>query len=218
MMIRFFLGFVLNFFSLSLFAESVSPSQETNFEDLPHAARSIHSYGALFPWWVVFISCFFCLLTFIAFWSYKKFWKKRGALIVAKDLPLEVRQKISSLEPTENFSRKDQINFFYELSFNFRYYIELKTGLQATDLTFKELRPLLRERLKNSGDKSLNFLKFFEKAEYIKFADKEATKEEARRDRENVLEFLSFLDELVRSEKEIEKKKEERKGGTGYAY
>ncbi len=218
MILRFFLGLIVGCFSFFLLGEDAGSLQGESLGDLPHAARSIHSYGALFPWWIIFLICFFCFMLLLVFWGYKKFWKKREVSIVPKDLPLEVRQKISSLEPTEIFSRKDQINFFYELSFNLRYYIELKAGLKATDLTFKELRPLLRERLKNSGDKSLEFLKFFEKAEYIKFADKEATKEEARKDKGNVLEFLSFLDELVRSEKEIEKKKEEKKGGTGYAY
>ncbi len=218
MILKIFLGLIVGCFSFFLLGEDAGSLQGENIVDLPHAARSIHSYPALFPWWIIFLICFFCFMLLLVFWGYKKFWKKREVPIVPKDLPLEVRQKISSLEPTEIFSRKDQINFFYELSFNFRYYIELKAGLKATDLTFKELRPLLRERLKNSGDKSLEFLKFFEKAEYIKFADKEATKEEARKDKENVLEFLSFLDELVKSEEEIEKKKDEKKGGTGYAY
>lgn len=209
-----------NYFFLgsTFFISSFLRADETlsSGESLPHGARSLHSYGFYFPWWG-FVLALLGLGLFLFLLS-KRGKKKTKSPEEFKNIPLEVLQKLESLEPTEKFSRRDQINFFYELSFNARYYIELKSGLQATDLTFRELKPLFRKRFEALHEKSSLFLKFFEKAEYIKFADKEASKAEACDDRDRVLSLLKELDHLIEEEKKEEEGEEKKTKGAAYDY
>ena len=120
--------------------------------------------------------------------------------------PLQrVRQEIASLIPADFFDRKAQEDYYYQLNIKFRYFIELMYQLPATDRTFFELRQLLRKKLTLDESIVATMICFFEKSEYIKFAERESTRDEAKLDKKKVLQWM---DEMEFSKLEaLEKKK-----------
>ena len=172
-------------------------------ESLPHGPKGLVSYGFSFSLWLLlafFLIVFFVLFVFL--------WKKfRRKVIETKRVnqALEVRKFLKNLEPEEPFLKKQQEIFFYELGFKLRFYIELKMGLPATDLTFKELKEPLRELFSSFEISSGAILRFLEQSELIKFSQKLADLEQAKKNREDVLLFLDIIDKALQKKEESEK-------------
>jgi len=89
--------------------------------------------------------------------------------------PLEsIPRAIKYLKPKEPFLRKEQEEFFFHLSMNFRQIIEHTSEIKATDQTFKELKPSLKHNSFFNTNSSIDdILTFLERAEFIKFAEKD---------------------------------------------
>ena len=81
--------------------------------------------------------------------------------------------------------------------------MELMYQFPATDRTFFELRQLLRKKLTLDEFMVATMICFFEKSEYIKFAERDSTKEEAGADKRQVLQWMDGMEisKLESSEK-----------------
>lgn len=213
------------YFSFFFFMEAAEASEApTSLEPLPHGAKTILPYGFSLNLWFVFLFLF-CLISAVLGWFlYKRFKKAKKEVIAEVNLPLEVYKKVSALKPEEPFLKKQQENYFYELGFNLRHYIELKTKVSATDLTFKELKEPLRKELSSLGLDSKDLLSFLEKSEFIKFSEKMVNLKEAGDYQGDVLRWLDEIAKLSKekedkeNEKKRKNKKKKKKEGTGYAY
>ncbi|MBC61973.1 MAG: hypothetical protein CMP11_05905, partial [Zetaproteobacteria bacterium] len=99
--------------------------------------------------------------------------------IVKVEDPLEsIPRAIKYLKPKEPFLRKEQEEFFFHLSMNFRQIIEHTSEIKATDQTFKELKPSLKHNSFFNTNSSIDdILTFLERAEFIKFAEKDVTQQ-----------------------------------------
>ena len=154
-------------------------------------------------WWLI-IGGACVLMAFILYWLRKR--KLRNIAHQAKEDPIKLtRQNILALNPSKVFDRKAQEDYYYQLNISFRYFMELVYKLPATDRTFFELRKLLRKKLTLDTGIVETIICFFEKSEYIKFAERESTRDEAKLDKKKVLQWM---DEMEFSKLEaLEKKK-----------
>ena len=187
------------FFIFSSFYLSAEP-----MEKLPHAPKGLASYGSSLGLWV-FLLLFFVVLAFLAFFLWKKF-KGRSEERKRVNQALEVRKFLERLRPEEPFLKKQQESFFYDLGFNLRLYIELKMGLSATDLTYKELKEPLQKLFSSFEISSEEVLSFLEHSELIKFSQKLSDAKKAEKDRAEVLGFLDSIDLALQKKEEAEKK------------
>ena len=183
-----YLLFSLSFFFINSLAFSS--------EGFPHEPKSIMPYGFFVSIWILFFSFLFLLALILGLFFYKRF-KSNSEKSVFLDLSLEVKKKISLLTPEEPFLKKQQEIFYYELGFNLRHYLELKTGVSATDLTFKELRTPLMKAFESLSLSSGDVLEFLGRSELIKFSQKLSTSDEARKSLGDVLVWLDKIDEAV---------------------
>ena len=202
--IQNFMKLALCFLSFLVFSQIAISNVQEGIEPLPHKANSIISYGPDISFWLIILLlvAVFSLIFLVAL--YKKYGGKDKDQEVFVDRPLEIYKSLSNLKPEEPFLKKAQENFFHELGFSLRHYIELKTKLSATDQTFKELKEPLRKEFEDLGLEPSNMILFLEKSEYIKFADKMTSLEEAISYRKDVIVWLDDLNRALENKKKQE--------------
>ncbi len=146
---------------------------------LPHDIRGLLPYQT--PWWVYGLWAMGGMLVLaLAYWAYK-YWKSRKKL--AAEFPVDpwddLAGRLSALKPPLPFVGKAQEDFFYLLSLLLREGVELRTGIPATDRTYKELKLPLQQKLPFGQTEVDAVLRFLERADWIKFAGVPSDVEEA---------------------------------------
>ena len=128
-----------------------------------------------------------------------------------RDLALEVYQKISGLTSQSPFAKKEQEEFFFELSFGLRHYLELQRKLPVTDQTFREFEQTLKAERKLPAELKEKILAFLKKAEFIKFAHKLSSEQEALNLKSDVLSWMDELKRITDREEEARKAQQDSK-------
>ena len=214
--------------SVKLFATAKEPrslqtqvpvSKGQGLDHLPHGIYELMDY----PWtasWLFWLGLtfliFLLILALVYFFAKRHKSKKR----LTKEDPLVLlRRSLRQVELERPFDQKRAAEFYYQLGLLFREVIEITCAFPATDSTLKELRQPL-EQLPLKQEERAAVWSFFEQAEYIKFAQRPATYEQAE-DRKN--EVLSWSAKLISSyrqkiaeEKEQKKLKKKEKKGFNY--
>jgi hypothetical protein len=153
-------------------------SQTSIPQEIPHDIVSLVEYGMFLENWVIVLlsSLVFIVVFYLLF---RKFYKKKAKPEVIIDPFVEAIEKLKLVFPHKPYNRKAQEHFYYELSYFLRLALEITKKFRATDLTLKELRQPLQLYLSNEKDFAHKILNFLERAELIKFAEKESSEEES---------------------------------------
>jgi hypothetical protein len=152
-----------------------------------------------FWWWphLLFILLIVALVVAAIFYYLKKKNKKsQSSSVIEENRSDKVRALIFALTPQEPFSQEQRESFFYELSLLFREFIELKTGVFATDKTLQELKAPLREKLPLSQEALSEVINFLSVSDMIKFAERQSSSEEAASFKTKVEAWVRKLDEV----------------------
>ena len=167
-----------------------------NPQDLPHDVYGLVPYQP--PLWGYIIAAAIGLATLLALYM---LWKKyRKHKMAAKPLepkadPLKVcLAALRALEPTEPFTRREQNNFFFQLSMIFREYIELTLNVPATDSTTGELKTHLARVFTIDRETKKSYIQFLESADMVKFAEKEVSLQSAEEQKNLILSWVEHLE------------------------
>ena len=188
-------------------------------DHLPHDVYGLFDYPWLstnFLWWLGIV--FICLLILGGIYFFLA--RKNKKIVELREDPLVLlRKSLRELEPERPFDNKKASQFYFELGFLFRELIEKTCSFQATGLTLRELKTPLKSVPLSDEEKKQVWI-FFEQAEYIKFAKKPATYEQAEDRKNEVLSWSSKLISFYRQEQaEAEAlRKQKKKGVKGYKY
>jgi hypothetical protein len=159
----------------------------------PHDIEELIPY--VIPWWhyALVILCVLMVAGIIAgFWYWYKNRKKEPVIPVV-DHWAELSESVQKLKPDEALANGQAKEFYYQLSLFLRTAIELSTQVRATDMTFRELSPLMDKKLPVQGEELLAMKEFLKTADLVKFADREATEGEARHFKQSLQLWISAL-------------------------
>ncbi len=165
-------------------------------EQLPHGLRGLLSYP--FSWedaWPWLLALLVLLLVLgLLFYLWKKNQKSRPAKVEAPEDPFRVLERqLQNLQPPDPFLGKQGVQFFFELNMLLRQFLELCSGLAATDLTLQELKEPLRTKSPLSRETTEDLIRFLERSESIKFANVPTDLAEARQSYTQVQEWVSYM-------------------------
>lgn len=184
--------------------KSILPQQgkQLDFQDIESPGK----LGGLSRFWLIIIlSASFLLLALIfCLWF---FWlRKKG-----QKPPQYIAAHIDALEDLDKLSRqkiqdREALRLFYfKLSLILRIYLEKRFDFPAAEQTSEELLPVLRNSPELSLEQKSRLRQFFQSTDLIKFANQEASMEEALQD----LSFCrSFIQKSRESDYEIRRKQE----------
>jgi hypothetical protein len=159
----------------------------------PHDIEEILPY--VIPWWhyALIIAGVLLVAGIIAavwYW-YKK--RKKEPEVVVVDHWAELSETVQKLRPDEALAQGQAKEFYYQLSILLRTAIELATQVRATDMTFRELSPLMDKKLPVNGEELRAMKEFLTIADLVKFADRPATEGEARHFKQSLQLWISAL-------------------------
>jgi hypothetical protein len=147
-------------------------------EGLPHDIRGLLPYvpwGTYLLWFLLGAAA---LAGLLYLWKVLK--RRRKERPVAPVDPWDdLKGRLGRLRPQLPFGRKEQEDFFFQLSLMLREAIELRTRIRATDLTSDELKEPLRRRLPLPPAGIQAVLAFLERADLVKFAEAPSDRGEA---------------------------------------
>ncbi len=176
----------------------LAPGATTGEQALPHDIRGLVPYRAsLLDYWP-YAAGLMALLVGLAglLW-----WRRRRAAQMPPAPPADpwdvLAGKLAQLSVPRPFGLQEQAEYFFHLSLLLREAIELRTGLRATDLTLGELKTPLRNKLPLPTGDIDGVLAFLERADYVKFAGRPASTEEAVFAREQATAWTRRLRPLV---------------------
>ena len=176
-------------------------------DHLPHDIYELIPYPfGLEPWmWALIILALALLLGALGWW----WWKKRQSpKPIEKVNPLaQLDQQLLNMIPPKPFAGKEQGNYYYSLGITFRRYMEHCTDIRATDLTLRELKPLVKDKAPLDPEALADALYFFERSDMVKFAGVETSRHQAEQDHEAVLVWTKAL-KLRHLQQQQEKEKE----------
>lgn len=161
-------------------------------EGLPHDVRGLASEPSLLLRWGGFAAGALLaalLVALIVIWLRRR--RRDPTFVVDPWTELLTRIKELVLPPLDN--DKGREDFYYNLSLMLREGIERRTGLNATDLTFGELKGPLSSKLPLRTDKIKDVLAFLERADLVKFAEAPATATVMQEDRDAVHRWVDGL-------------------------
>lgn len=159
---------------------------------LPHGLKDLLPYDRSFSLWLLLV----LLILFVSgllYW-YRIRRNRKQPIQEREDPLLTIRKAIVLLVPPDNFDRKAQEEYYYQLNIKFRHFIELKRNFPATDSTLQEIKEPLKKKLLLEEDTVVSIIQFFEKSEFIKFAERESTRTEAELDKQKVLTWIKLLE------------------------
>lgn len=159
----------------------------------PHDIEEILPY--IIPWWhyALIVGGILLVAGIIAgIWYWYKNRKKTPA-VVAVDHWAELSERVQKLKPDEALANGQAKEFYYQLSLLLRTAIELSTQVRATDMTFRELSPLMDKKLPLQVEELLAMKEFLKIADLVKFADREASEGEARHFKQSLQLWISSL-------------------------
>lgn len=176
----------------------LAPGATTGEQQLPHDIRGLVPYrGSLLDYWPYAAGLLALLLALAGF----LWWRRRRAALRPPAPPADpwdvLAGKLAQLTVPRPFGLQEQAEYFFHLSLLLREAIELRTGLRATDLTLGELKAPLRNKLPLPTGDVDGVLAFLERADYVKFAGRPASTEEAVSAREQATTWARRLRPLV---------------------
>lgn len=147
---------------------------------LPHDIEGLVLYG--FPWWfVVAVAVAVVAAVLLSVYLFNK-WRSRANNPVVEppvDQLKEAMAQLAALKIADDFDQNAAAQFCYRLTFLFRKVLEEVSQVAATDMTIKELKKSLMDyNLPNEIDRK-DLWQVFERADFIKFADKPLKRAEA---------------------------------------
>ena len=164
-------------------------------DHLPHDIRELLPYPSWFPdakWLLLLlVLSILCLLGYL--WWCKK---KQKAVPVPEDPLLTITRYLQNLTPESPFVGKVQQEFFFQLSFALRKYMELTAGFQATDMTLRELKLAIQQIEFFTPERKMEMIRFFERSDLIKFAHAATSLQEAQACHERVLGWIKLWNQI----------------------
>lgn len=149
-------------------------------EGLPHDIHGLIPYQpTLLDRWPWILAAGLGLLLVGLVWSWWRTRRRRQPAEQPFDPWDQLEQRLARLEPGELFDSRARETFFYDLSLGLREAIERRTGLRATDMTLGELRGPLLTKLPLPPPDIEAVLDFLKHADFVKFAEAPATRNEA---------------------------------------
>ena len=152
---------------------------------LPHDVRGLADEPSALLRWGGFLAGALIaalLVALVVIWLKRR---RREPAFVADPWTL-LLGRITGLEIPPLDNDKAREDFYYNLSLLLREGIERRTGLNATDLTFSELKGPLTSKLPLRTDDVKRVLAFLERADLVKFAEAPASAAAMAEDRDSV--------------------------------
>lgn len=159
----------------------------------PHDIEELIPY--VIPWWhyaLIIGGVLLALAIIAAVWYWYKNRKKAPEVVIV-DYWAELTEKVQKLSPEHALASGQEKEYYFQLSLFLRSAIELATQIRATDMTFRELSPLMDKRLPMIGEELLAMKEFLKVADLVKFADRPATEGEARHFKQSLQHWISTL-------------------------
>jgi hypothetical protein len=147
-------------------------------QSLPHDIRGLLPYvpwGTYILWFLIGAAALAALLYFLRVRRRRRHERPAPPIDPWDDL----KNRLRALRPGLPFGRKEQEEFFFQVSLLLREAIELRTKIRATDLTCQELKEPLRRKLPMAQTDIDGILAFLERADMIKFAEAPSDRAEA---------------------------------------
>lgn len=170
-------------------------TQQATPQGLPHDIAEIIPYNT--PWYYYAVAVLAVLLLVLTCYLVYKFISNKinnkPKVIIPIDPWETLLSDLKKVIPVEPFAKQSQVEYYYRLSLLLRQAIEYRTQVRATDLTFQELKVPLDKKLPFKTDDRLALINFLEKADYIKFAESEASLDEAQESRDQVKVWVKRL-------------------------
>lgn len=149
-------------------------------DGLPHDIHGLLPYQpTLLDRWPWFLAAGAALMALALFWSWWRRQKGKVRPVKQVDPWDALDERLAALLPSEPFVGRARETYFYELSLALREAIERRTELRATDMTLGELCEPLRRKLPLPGAEIDAVLGFLQRADLVKFAEAEASRDEA---------------------------------------
>ena len=158
----------------------------------PHDIQGLSPYVTPWQYWVILGSGILLAILF-GLWLYR-FLRTKKAPVEGPVVPMKKADPFDTflkdlydLKPQTPFKGQDQVDFFYGLSLILRGFLEAKTGINLTDMTYHEISKVLPStKTALSDDEMADAMAFLAKADQIKFADLEVGIVEAERYQEKI--------------------------------
>lgn len=152
---------------------------------MPAAAPDIRDIKPLVPlphevpYLLVGAAVMALLAAAILVWWWRQRTRKRAAAVEPPP-PADVvaMAALRALREAWRAGRIDVQRYFFDLSQALRAYVEVRWGVNATDLTTIEIRARLRDRGAVAPGMQVDLVRLLEDADAVKFAKQEATAEE----------------------------------------
>lgn len=147
------------------------------------------------PWWQYLLIAAAVAMALLAAWL---LWRRlksrtREVPVVAVDPWVDLSRKVQELKPEDMITAGLAKEYYYQLSLLLRTGIELSTNIRATDMTFRELAPLMANKLPLKTEEVAAMQDFLRTADLVKFADRPATAGEAAKYRQDLLVWIAAL-------------------------
>jgi hypothetical protein len=159
----------------------------------PHDIEEIIPY--VIPWWqyaVVIAIILAVIAAAFALWYWLKNRKKEQPAVVI-DHWAELSEKLQRLNPEQMLAAGQAKEYYYQLSLMLRTAIELSTQIRATDMTYRELAPLMEKKLRVRSEELRAMQDFLKTADLVKFADRPATSGEAAHFKQQLMLWVTTL-------------------------
>ncbi|MFK7827534.1 MAG: hypothetical protein AB8G05_25540 [Oligoflexales bacterium] len=148
------------------------PSQGMDQGQLPHPIVELAEYPFRVPltWWIALAVIILAVVLGLLIWRWYK--KKNEVHYAPRSEPplLLMLRSLEAQKPPSPFPESMHCDYFFTLSMAFRQILEQAYSFPATDLTLKELKKPLEQRVKFKGYDRSDMIKFFERCDLIKFA------------------------------------------------
>ena len=159
----------------------------------PHDIEEILPY--VVPWWQYAVAAATVIILAAGvylLWRWLKN-RKKTEPVVRVDHWAELSEALQKLSPEHMLANAQAKEFYFQLSLILRTAIELATGIRATDMTYRELAPLMEKKLRVKTEDLKSMQEFLKIADLVKFADRPATTGEAIHFKQELMLWVAML-------------------------
>ena len=147
----------------------------------PHPIVELAAYPFRIPlsWWIGLATIVVLAVLGLLIWRWHK--NKNQVHYAPRSEPplLLMLRSLEAQVPPSPFPESMHCDYFFTLSMVFRQILEQAYDFPATDLTLKELKTPLQQKVTFEGYKHADMLQFFERCDLIKFAKAPTHEDEA---------------------------------------